>query len=124
VGGDNFIVFNGPDEEYLAGRTMGAEAGIGSTYSVMPELYLKMEDCIVNQKISEAATWQVRINEIIEEMRKFPSMYGIAKEILKLRGVDTGSPRLPLEAPAKGESWEIEKIHERIMEYVEIACQE
>jgi len=124
VGGDDFIVFNGPDEEYLAGRSMGAEAGIGSTYSIMPELYLKLEDCIVNEKIREAAAWQVRINEIIEEMREFPSMYGIAKEILKLRGIDTGPPRLPLEAPAKSESGKIEKIYKRVMEYVEISYQE
>ena len=45
-GGKDFIVFNGPDEQYLAGRIMGADAGIGGTYAAMPELYLKLENLI------------------------------------------------------------------------------
>lgn len=36
IGGDDFIVFNGPDEQYLGGRVMGAEGGIGGTYGAMP----------------------------------------------------------------------------------------
>ena len=31
LGGDNHIVFNGPDEQFLGGRLMGAHAGIGGT---------------------------------------------------------------------------------------------
>ncbi|MEI6873681.1 MAG: dihydrodipicolinate synthase family protein, partial [Spirochaetota bacterium] len=30
-GGPEFTVFNGPDEQYLAGRAMGADGGIGGT---------------------------------------------------------------------------------------------
>ncbi|HGO1053661.1 TPA: dihydrodipicolinate synthase family protein, partial [Streptococcus pyogenes] len=29
IGGDDHIVFNGPDEQFLGGRLMGAAAGIG-----------------------------------------------------------------------------------------------
>ena len=38
------IVFNGPDEQYVSGLAMGACAGIGGTYAVMPELFLKVYD--------------------------------------------------------------------------------
>ena len=31
VGGDNVIVFNGPEEQYVAGRLMGADGGISKT---------------------------------------------------------------------------------------------
>ena len=42
AGGDDYIIFNGPDEQFISGRVIGAEAGIGGTYGVMPELFLKM----------------------------------------------------------------------------------
>ena len=37
--GKDFIVFNGPDEQFVGGRVIGAEGGIGGTYGVMPELF-------------------------------------------------------------------------------------
>lgn len=41
-GEGNFVVFNGPDEQFVSGRVIGADGGIGGTYAVMPELYLAM----------------------------------------------------------------------------------
>ena len=38
-GADGFAVFNGPDEQFVSGRVMGADGGIGGTYAVMPELF-------------------------------------------------------------------------------------
>ena len=35
---DDFIVFNGPNEQLVSGLAMGADAGIGGTYGAMPEL--------------------------------------------------------------------------------------
>ena len=43
LGGEESIVFNGPDEQFVGGRLMGADGGIGGTYGVMPELFLKMD---------------------------------------------------------------------------------
>ena len=54
AGGEDFIVFNGPDEQFLAGRLMGADAGIGGTYGAMPELYLKLEELICRGDILKA----------------------------------------------------------------------
>ena len=34
-GGDDFVVFNGPDEQLVSGLAMGADGGIGGTYGVM-----------------------------------------------------------------------------------------
>ena len=42
VGGTDFIVMNGPDEQFVSGLAMGATGGIGGTYAVMPELYMKI----------------------------------------------------------------------------------
>lgn len=39
------VVFNGPDEQLISGLAIGATGGIGGTYAVMPELYLKIYEC-------------------------------------------------------------------------------
>lgn len=95
AGGEDFIVFNGPDEQYLAGRLMGADAAIGGTYGAMPELYLKIEDLIRRDEIKKAQTLQVTITKLIYRICSFPSMYGACKAIIHLDGVDIGKPRLP-----------------------------
>ena len=38
--GEDYIIFNGPDEQFISGRVIGAEGAIGGTYGVMPELIL------------------------------------------------------------------------------------
>ena len=38
VKNDDFIIFNGSDEQFVGGRLMGANAGICGTYGCMPEL--------------------------------------------------------------------------------------
>lgn len=103
VGGDDIIVFNGPDEQYVAGRLMGADSGIGGTYGAMPELYLKAEEFVSTGKINEARNIQRDINDIIIALCSLNgSMYSAIKEILKLNGVNIGNVRGPLE-PVSGE---------------------
>lgn len=95
IGGKDFLVFNGPDEQYLAGRLMGADAGIGGTYAAMPELYLKLEQLIRNNKLEEAKQLQVVITELVYRLCSFPSLYGCVKAIITLDGCNIGNPRLP-----------------------------
>lgn len=42
-GGEDHIIFNDPDEQYVSGCVIGAEGGIGGTYDSMSELFLKLE---------------------------------------------------------------------------------
>ncbi len=121
AGGDDFIVFNGPDQQYLAGRIMGAEAGIGGTYGIMPELYLQIEKHFSAGNIKEAQKWQYRVNGIITDLNKFPSVHGAMKEIMKLRGFNIGVPRLPLEPVSSDQYPEIRVIHKKIEEYRKMA---
>ena len=53
-GGEGFVVFNGPDEQLVSGLAMGADGGIGGTYAVMPELYLKIKELTDAGKVKEA----------------------------------------------------------------------
>ncbi|MBD2861165.1 dihydrodipicolinate synthase family protein [Paenibacillus oceani] len=96
AGGDDFLVFNGPDEQFLGGRAMGADGGIGGTYGVMPELFCVLDRFFSENKLDEAKALQFRINRIIKKLLGYPSLYGACKSILSLRGIETGQPRLPL----------------------------
>ncbi len=95
AGGKDFIVFNGPDEQYLAGRIMGADAGIGGTYGAMPELYLKLEELIRRKDYEKAALLQGTITSFIYRLCGFPSLYGAVKTLIRMDGCDIGNPRLP-----------------------------
>ena len=119
IGGERLIVFNGPDEQYISGRIMGADSGIGGTYGVMPELFLKAEEYFSNNNIEKAKEVQFTINEIIEELLSFPSLYGVAKEIVKLRGIDIGTTRLPLEPVDEFEMPRVRALYEKIISAIE-----
>lgn len=95
AGGKDFIVFNGPDEQYVAGRIMGADAGIGGTYGAMPELYLKMDELIARGEWEKAHDVQAIVTPLIYRLCSFPSMHGAVKGIISLGGCPMGDPRLP-----------------------------
>jgi N-acetylneuraminate lyase len=103
AGGDNIIIFNGPDEQYVSGRLIGADSGIGGTYAVMPELFLKAEEFVSTGNFDKARRIQRDINDIIILLCSLNgSMYSTAKGVLKLQGVNVGDVRAPLE-PVSGE---------------------
>lgn len=99
AGGNDYIVFNGPDEQFLGGRTMGADAGIGGTYGVMPELFLKLNSLIIEKDLDQAKQLQYVINKIIYKLVSgHANLYAIAKEVLRINeNLNLGSVREPLE---------------------------
>ena len=101
--GEDYIIFNGPDEQFISGRVIGAQGAIGGTYGVMPELFLKMDEYVKSGELEKARTIQYAANEIIYKMCSAKgNMYGIIKAILKINeGLDLGGVRKPLPAPAK-----------------------
>lgn len=96
VAGDDFIIFNGSDEQFLGGRLMGANAGIGGTYGTMPELFVALDKLINEDKIQQAKKLQYKINDVIFDLLSLESLYGAAKQVISRRfGVDAGIPRSP-----------------------------
>lgn len=106
--GDSYIIFNGPDEQFISGRVIGAEGAIGGTYGAMPELFLKMDDCVKSGDMEHARQIQYSVNEIIYKMcSAHGNMYGVIKAILKINeGLDLGGVRKPL-PPLTDEDMEI-----------------
>ena len=95
AGGEDVAIFNGPDEQYLAGRMMGASGGIGGTYGYMPELFLTLEELIRRGEIEKAQVLQQEITKIIYKTLSAGSLYDAAKGVLKLRGLECGGVRAP-----------------------------
>lgn len=116
LGGENYIVFNGPDEQFLGGRLMGAQGGIGGTYGVMPELFLQLNTFIKDKKLKEAKQLQYAINDIIGLMVSgHGNMYAVVKEILRMNeALDIGSVRSPLAEIIESDQITIKKAAELI----------
>ncbi|MCH1624060.1 dihydrodipicolinate synthase family protein [Ferdinandcohnia quinoae] len=117
--GKEFIVYNGPDEQFLGGRMMGADGGIGGTYGVMPELFCKVDAFIMENKFKEAQELQFKINSIIKRLLDYPSLYGACKYILSLRGIDTGVPRLPLLPVSPTDYQSLTMLNEEILKVIQ-----
>ena len=92
------IVFNGPDEQLISGLVMGAVGGIGGTYGAMPELYLKLYQCVKEGRLVTALEIQNDCCRIIYKLCSgHGNMYAMIKEVLRKMGCpDCGSVRAPL----------------------------
>ena len=92
------IVFNGPDEQLISGLVMGATGGIGGTYGAMPELYLKLYECVKEGRLATALEIQNDCCRIIYKLCSgHGNMYAMIKEVLRKMGCpDCGSVRAPL----------------------------
>lgn len=118
IGGADFLVFNGPDEQFLAGRVMGADAGIGGTYGVMPELFVSLERLYQAGKLREAQQVQFQINEIIAALLALP-IHSALKELLRLRGIDCGTVREPLDQVQSSQAAAVRAVFDMMMAAIE-----
>jgi N-acetylneuraminate lyase len=83
------VVFNGKDEILAAGLLMGADGGIGSTYNLLPQLYVRIYDLAQKRRWAEARRLQDQANELITIILRFP-LLPVIKAILKTSGIDCG----------------------------------
>ena len=116
--GEDYVIFNGPDEQFVSGRVIGAEGGIGGTYGVMPELFLKMDEYIKARDMDKAMEIQYAVDAIIYKMcSAHGNMYAVIKEILKINeGIQIGSVRKPLASLADDDMPIVEEAAKMIRE--------
>lgn len=97
IGGEDCIVFNGPDEQLIAGRMIGARGAIGGTFGVMPRLYLKVDELFKTGNHEKAQEVQYVCNDIIAALCSgHGCMYAVIKGVLQKNGLDLGSVRAPM----------------------------
>jgi N-acetylneuraminate lyase len=88
------IIYNGFDEMMLAGLSMGADGGIGSTYNFMAEKFIRLTELFHAGNMREADALQKEINRIIAVLCRVGVMQG-EKEVLCRMGLDFGECRAP-----------------------------
>ncbi len=99
------LVYNGFDEMLVAGLSMGADGGIGSTYNFMPEKYVKMFALFNEGNIKEAQRIQYEANEIITNLIKY-GVFASEKGILEEMGIEMGGCRKPFtELSSEGKAY-------------------
>lgn len=112
------IVFNGPDEQLISGLVAGASGGIGGTYGIMPELYLKIFRLVQDGKIQQAHQIQDGCRSLITLMCGAQgNLYAVMKGVLRAHsGIDVGGVRAPLLNLAPEDSAIVEEAARRIKE--------
>ena len=119
-GQNGFVVFNGPDEQFVSGLAMGADGGIGGTYAVMPELFLKMYELVHRGEMDAARALQYKADRIIYKMcEAHGNLYAVQKEILRrMYGLELGGVRAPLPGLAPADEAVVAEAERMIREAV------
>lgn len=94
LNGGDINVINGPDEMLICGLSMGADAGIGSTYNLMCGEYVKLFNQFNSGDIDSARATQYKINKVIEILIKYGVIRSI-KHVLTLMGIPSGAASYP-----------------------------
>ena len=90
-GGADFVVMNGPDEQFVSGLAMGATGGIG--------VFIKARKLFYDGKVKDAYLVQNEICRIIYKIcEAHGNLYAVQKSILARKGIFCGGVRKPLPA--------------------------
>ncbi|MDD4850540.1 MAG: dihydrodipicolinate synthase family protein [Gemmiger sp.] len=124
AGGENSIVFNGPDEQFISGRMMGAQGAIGGTFAVMPKLFLAANEAFCGGDFAKAQKIQYDIDRIIYAMCACKgNLYAVMKEILRKNNhLDIGSVRAPLTPLCEGDMPQVERCAKMICDAMKKYC--
>lgn len=88
------VVYNGYDEMFLSGLSMGADGGIGSTYNFMADKFVRIKALFEAGEIAAAQKTQQEANRIIAVLCQVGVMQA-EKEIMNQLGLDFGVCRRP-----------------------------
>ncbi|NMP36868.1 MAG: hypothetical protein GX051_01890 [Clostridiales bacterium] len=94
LNGGDINVINGPDEMLICGLSMGADAGIGSTYNVMCKQYCALYEAFGRGDTDAARALQRKINRVVEIIIRHGVIRTI-KFMLCEQGMDAGSVMFP-----------------------------
>jgi N-acetylneuraminate lyase len=92
---DEFVVLSGHDEVLLGALAMGAHGAVGSTFNVMPELYIDMIAAFERGEMAAAQALQRRANAFIGHMVGSTGLPQV-KAALELLGIECNGCRRPI----------------------------
>ncbi|MEE2832328.1 MAG: dihydrodipicolinate synthase family protein [Candidatus Latescibacterota bacterium] len=91
--GGRLNAISGPDEMALPAMCMGADAAIGTTYNIMPKIFLEMRRAFDAGDIGAARICQLHANRVIRILMEVGVIAGL-KVMLGWRGTPVGAPRI------------------------------
>jgi N-acetylneuraminate lyase len=89
------IIYNGLDEIFLAGLSMGADGAIGSTFNFMAEKFRHIQNAFGSGDMDRAWKLQHEANEIIRALHATGKLLNAHKYIIEKKGIDFGVCRRP-----------------------------
>ena len=95
LGGEDWTIFSGMDEQCIFGAMSGAPANIGSTLNPMPGPYREIRRRYESGDLAGANDLQLRVNRVTALLIGAGFM-GALRESMRILGFDCGEPRLPL----------------------------
>ncbi len=107
IDGGNINVINGPDETLISGLAMGADGGIGSTYNLMPERYVRLYNAFTRGDLAGARREQYEINRVIRVLIEYGGGTPVIKNLkaaMGRLGFDMGYPAFPSERLSEDET--------------------
>ena len=109
-----FEVLHGYDEILMAGLSLGAVAGVGSTYNYCPEVYKGIFEAMKNNDLDSARILQQKSIDVVKVIIKYGGGVRGGKAIMKLIGIDCGNCRLPITPFSEQEYQDLKKDLESI----------
>lgn len=88
------VIYNGYDEMFLAGLSMGADGAIGSTFNFMAEKFIRIREWYLKNDMEAALEEQKKANMIIQALCRVGVMQG-EKAVMDALGFDFGPARAP-----------------------------
>ena len=88
------VVYNGWDEMFIAGLSMGADGGIGSTYNLMADKFIDIYNYFQKGDLRAAQAKQLEANAVISELIKY-GVFAAEKAVLDALGIPMGDCRRP-----------------------------
>jgi N-acetylneuraminate lyase len=88
------LFYAGVDEMFLSGVVAGAQGGIGSTYNIMAEKFMKIMELAERGEIEAAHAVQGEVNAVLALLLKIGVRQGL-KALLDMRGIPMGDCRPP-----------------------------
>ncbi|MEN6453277.1 MAG: dihydrodipicolinate synthase family protein [Prolixibacteraceae bacterium] len=92
-----YDILHGHDETVLAGFLFGVKAAIGTTYNFLAPVFNEMIEKFRQKDLDGALEIQKNVNRLIRIMLSSGSAISGGKAMMKMRGIDCGPCRLPLQ---------------------------
>ena len=91
----DITVLSGSDELCVAALVMGSHGAIGTTYNMLPGLFVRLYNCFQQGDIETARSLQYEANRVIAALTSVYSLSAL-KEVMCKLGFDCGLPRRPI----------------------------